>query len=196
MTEQTGPKVAWITGGSTGIGLAIARSVSKAGYLVVLSARNEDGLLAACAEIEQAGGKADHVLLDVTDRDGVNRACQTILDRHGRIDVLVNNAGFNVQKRKWDELVAEEFDAVLLANLTGTFNAIHAVLPTMRAQHDGLIVNVSSVAGKQVSLDGGVGLQRRQAWRACDVATAQPVGNPQRHPHLRGRTGRGQHPRP
>lgn len=156
MTEQTGQKVAWITGGSTGIGLAIARSVSKAGYLVILSARNADGLQAARAEIEQAGGKADHVVLDVTDRAGVTAAAQTILERHGRIDVLVNNAGFNVQKRTWAELLPEEFDAVLLANLTGTFNTIHAVLPTMRAQHDGLIVNVSSVAGKQVSLDGGV----------------------------------------
>lgn len=156
MTEQSPQRIAWITGGSTGIGLAIARSLCEAGCLVVLSARNEEPLAAACTELVREGGKADHIVADVTDRAGINHACRTIIERYGRIDILVNNAGFNVQKRKWDELIAEEFDAVIAANLTGAFNAIHAVLPVMRAQHDGLIVNVSSVAGKNISPEGGV----------------------------------------
>jgi NADP-dependent 3-hydroxy acid dehydrogenase YdfG len=156
MTDQRQTGVAWVTGGSSGIGLAIARTLADAAYLTVVSARNEEPLRAACAELEAAGGKADHVVADVTSRDAVEQACRTILQRHGRIDVLVNNAGFNVRQRKWEDLIPEEFDAVLAANLTGTFNAIHAVLPTMREQRSGLIVNVSSVAGKQVSLDGGV----------------------------------------
>jgi NADP-dependent 3-hydroxy acid dehydrogenase YdfG len=86
----------------------------------------------------------------------VDNACRTILERHERIDVLVNNAGFNVKARKWEDLIPEEFDLVIAANLTGTFNAIHAVLPTMRAQKSGTIVNVASVAGKEVNLEGGV----------------------------------------
>jgi len=156
MTHELQPRVAWITGGSAGIGYAIARALSEAGYIVALSARNDKPIREACAAIEQAGGKADGIVADVTHRDRVDAVCRSILERHGRIDVLVNNAGFNVQKRKWDELIPEEFDAVIAANLTGTFNTIHAVLPTMRKQMGGLIINISSVAGKQVNPEGGV----------------------------------------
>lgn len=156
MSTVSSLPVAWITGGSAGIGLAIARTVADAGYLVVISARNEMLLREVCAELQATGASADWVTVDVAQRDEVNRACRQILDRHGRIDLLVNNAGFNVPARKWDELVPEEFDAVIAANLNGTFNAIHAVLPSMRAHAKGLIVNIGSVAGKQVTLDGGV----------------------------------------
>ncbi|HMO67537.1 MAG TPA: SDR family oxidoreductase [Novosphingobium sp.] len=146
------PRIAWVTGGSSGIGLAIARALGEAGYGVVISARDEARLREACATIP---GSA-FIVADMTDRPAVQAAAQTILDRHGRIDVLVNNAGFNVRQRSWEDLVPEEFDAVLAANLTGAFNAIHAVLPAMRAQRSGHVVSISSVAGKQVSLDGGV----------------------------------------
>ncbi|MGB8362993.1 MAG: SDR family oxidoreductase [Rhizomicrobium sp.] len=156
MVDQSQARVAWVTGGSAGIGLAIAQSLAAAGYLVVISARNEEGLRAACSALEKSGAKADYVAMDVSRRSEVEQACRSILDRHGRIDVLVNNAGFNVKRRKWEDLIPEEFDAVIAANLSGTFYAIHAVLPTMRAQRSGMIVNISSVAGKQVSLDGGV----------------------------------------
>jgi NADP-dependent 3-hydroxy acid dehydrogenase YdfG len=149
-------KIAWITGGSAGIGLAIARTLVEAGYHVVLSARGEGPLREACGHITAAGGSAEWIVADVADRAAVTSAAHAILSRHGRIDVLVNNAGFNVPARKWGELVPEEFDTVIAANLTGTFNAIHAVLPAMRQQGGGLIVNISSVAGKQVNPDGGV----------------------------------------
>lgn len=154
--DQPQTRVAWITGGSTGIGFAIARSLAQADYLVVISARNEEGLRSACADLEAAGGEADYVVMDVSRRSEVEQACRSILDRHGRIDVLVNNAGFNVKARKWEDLIPEEFDAVIAANLSGTFYAIHSVLPSMRANGAGMIVNVASMAGKQVSLDGGV----------------------------------------
>ena len=156
MVDKSQTRVAWVTGGSAGIGLAIAKTIADAGYKVVISARNEELLRQSCAELEASGAKADYVVADVAHRNEVNQACHTILERYGRIDLLVNNAGFNSQKRKWDELIPEEFDAVIAANLTGTFNAIHAVLPTMREQKAGLIVNVSSLAGKQVNPDGGV----------------------------------------
>jgi len=149
-------KVAWITGGSAGIGFAIAQALCARGYRVVLSARNEELLRSAYAELTKVGGDVDYIVLDVTARARVNAVCAEILARHGRIDVLINSAGFNVKARKWDELIPEEFDAVIAGNLTGTFNTIHAVLPAMRAQRSGMIVNIASVAGKQVSLDGGV----------------------------------------
>jgi NAD(P)-dependent dehydrogenase (short-subunit alcohol dehydrogenase family) len=156
LAEQSQNRVAWVTGGSTGIGYAIAQSLVEAGYLVVISARSEEGLRAACSDLEKSGGKADCVVMDVSRRSEVEQACRCILDRHGRIDVLVNNAGFNVKARKWEDLIPEEFDAVIAANLSGAFYAIHSVLPSMRANGAGMIINVASVAGKQVSLDGGV----------------------------------------
>jgi NADP-dependent 3-hydroxy acid dehydrogenase YdfG len=156
MNVQPQTRIAWITGGSAGIGYAIAQSLAEAGYLVVLSARNEAGLRAACEALKKSGEQADYVVMDVSRRSEVEQACRSILERHGRIDVLVNNAGFNVKARKWDELIPEEFDAVIAANLSGTFYAIHAVLPSMRANRGGMIINISSIAGKQVSLDGGV----------------------------------------
>jgi NADP-dependent 3-hydroxy acid dehydrogenase YdfG len=149
-------KVAWVIGGSAGIGLAIARTLAEAGYHTVISARSEQPLQSARAEIAEAGGACEAIAVDVTDRAAVNAAAQAILAANGRIDLLVNNAGFNSQKREWDDLIPEEFDAVIAANVTGTFNAIHAVLPAMRTQRSGLIVNVSSGAGKQVGIGAGV----------------------------------------
>ena len=156
MVDQPQTRVVWVTGGSTGIGYAIAQSLVEAGYLVVISARNEEQLRAACSDLKKSGGRADYIVVDVTHRSEVEQSCQTILQRHGRIDILINNAGFNVKARKWEDLMPEEFDAVIATNLSGTFYAIHAVLPSMRARGEGMIINVASVAGKQVSLDGGV----------------------------------------
>lgn len=156
MGDASQTRVAWVTGGSAGIGLAIGRSLSESGHLVVISARNEELLRTARSDLQKSGGKADYVAMDVSRRSEVDQACRTILDRHGRIDVLVNNAGFNVRARKWEDLVPEEFDAVIAANLIGTFNTIYAVLPSMRTNRGGMIVNVASVAGKQVNLEGGV----------------------------------------
>lgn len=154
--SETGSRLAWITGGSTGIGLAVARSLANAGYQVVISARNEPGLREACGELTRAGARADYVVADVGVQAEVAEACRAILDRHGRIDVLVNNAGFNVKARQWGDLIPAEFDAVLAANLSGTFYATHAVLPVMREQGGGTIVNVASVAGRQVAIGAGV----------------------------------------
>ena len=85
----------------------------------MVSARNEEALRSGCANLQKSGGKADYVVMDVSRRSEVEQGCETILDRHGRIDVLVNNAGFNVKQRKWEDLIPEEFDAVIAANLTG-----------------------------------------------------------------------------
>jgi NADP-dependent 3-hydroxy acid dehydrogenase YdfG len=156
MVAQSQDRVAWVTGGSAGIGLAIARMLVETGYTVVISARNEEALRTACADLGQAGGKADHVVANVEHRNEVDEACRIILDRYGRIDLLVNNAGFNVKARTWDDLIPKEFDEVIAANLSGTFYAIHAVLPAMRAQGTGMIVNIASQAGRMVALGGGV----------------------------------------
>lgn len=156
MAPHSNTRIAWITGGSSGIGYAIARSLADCGYLVVISARNEAGLVTACSALNRDERKADHVAVDVTRRSEVEQACGVILERYGKIDVLVNNAGFNVKARKWADLVPDEFDAVIATNLSGTFYTTYAVLPSMRANGGGMIVNVASVAGKYVNPDGGV----------------------------------------
>jgi NADP-dependent 3-hydroxy acid dehydrogenase YdfG len=156
LPEQSPKKVAWVTGGSAGIGLAIARALAEDGFHVVISARNAEMLDRACAELTSAGGSVEAAVADVTDRNRVNAVVADILARHGHINVLVNNAGFNSQKREWGDLIPEEFDAVIASNITGTFNATHAVLPAMRAQKDGLVINISSGAGKQVGVGAGL----------------------------------------
>jgi NAD(P)-dependent dehydrogenase (short-subunit alcohol dehydrogenase family) len=148
-----GGRVAWITGGSSGIGLAAAQALAQAGYRVVLSARGREGLDAA---VRALGPAAEAEPMDAALRPQVDAAAQAILSRHGRIDVLVNSAGFNVAARQWGELTAEDFDAVLAGNLSGTFYAVHAALPAMRAQGDGVIVNVASMAARTVTPYGGV----------------------------------------
>ena len=140
-------KVAWITGGGSGIGLAGAIELVKAGAHVVISGRTA----ATNASAERALaplGSAEATLLDVADKHAVARCAERILAQHGRIDILVNSAGTNATQRNLDVVTADAWDDVVAINLSGLFYCCHAVLPAMRAQQDGLIVNVSSWAGR------------------------------------------------
>jgi NADP-dependent 3-hydroxy acid dehydrogenase YdfG len=141
-------KVAWITGAGSGIGRAGALELAKSGATVVLSGRRADQLADAAAEIAAAGGKAETAALDVADRAAVAQAASGILERHGRIDILVNSAGINRPNRFWKNLTPESFAEIVGINLNGALYCIHAVLPTMRARKDGLVINISSWAGR------------------------------------------------
>ena len=136
--------------------MAAAECLAKAGYIVVLSARGRAQLQEAAASINANGGRAEFEISDAAVRGEVEAACKSILERHGRVDVLVNSAGFNVAARQWHELTADDFDRVLAGNLSGAFYAINAVLPAMRSQKNGVIVNVASMAAKTVTPYGGV----------------------------------------
>lgn len=140
-------KVAWITGAGTGIGLAGARALAQAGARVVMSGRRADVLAAEAAQIGRDGGSAETAVLDVADAAAVKQVADGILSRHGRIDILVNSAGLNNANRFWKNQTVEGWREVVGINLDGTFFAVHAVLPAMRAQQGGLVVNVSSWAG-------------------------------------------------
>ena len=146
MQDSLKGRVAWITGGGSGIGLAGAIELVKVGAHVVISGRNAATNAAALAQL-QALGSAEAVLLDVADKHAVKAVAQQILATHGRIDILVNSAGINATQRNLEVLSIESWDDVVNINLNGLFYCLHAVLPTMRAQGDGLIVNVSSWAG-------------------------------------------------
>ena len=140
-------KLAWITGAGTGIGLAGAQALAAAGATVVMSGRRADALQAGAEKIRAAGGTAEVEPLDVADAEAVNAVAQRILGRHNRIDILLNSAGLNNPNRFWKNQTPTGWREVVGINLDGTFYTIHAVLPAMRAQRDGLVINVSSWAG-------------------------------------------------
>lgn len=144
-------KVAWITGGSSGIGFAGALALAKAGAQVVISGRSAATLDKALDEL-RAAGSVEAQRLDVADRDAVVRAAGTIEAKHGRIDILVNSAGTNLARRSFAAMAIEGWDEVVAANLTGVFNCCYAVLAGMRARRDGLIVNISSWAGRYTTV--------------------------------------------
>jgi NADP-dependent 3-hydroxy acid dehydrogenase YdfG len=148
---QFAGKVVWITGAGTGIGRAAAHLFAEEGARVALLGRRAEVLEAVLAEVRQRGAEGAAVPLDVAQRPAVQAAAQRLLKQWGRVDVLVNNAGLNIPERRLAVLKPEDWDQVIAINLTGAFNMIYAVLPPMRAQGDGLIVNISSMAGKQAS---------------------------------------------
>ncbi len=141
-------KTVWITGAGSGIGRAGALALAEGGVGIVLSGRRVDQLKEVAAEIEAAGGKADIAVLDVADRAAVAKTGAAILERHGRVDILVNSAGVNVPNRFWKNLTPESFESVVAINLNGALFCTAAVLPAMRARKDGLIINISSWAGR------------------------------------------------
>ena len=143
-------QVAWVTGGGSGIGLAGAAELVKAGAHVLISGRTAATNASALADL-QALGSAEAVLLDVADKQAVKAVAQHLVATHGRIDILINSAGTNATQRNFDVLTTEAWDEVVAINLSGLFYCVHAVLPTMRHQQGGLIINVSSWAGLYAS---------------------------------------------
>lgn len=144
-------KVAWITGAGSGIGAGTALAYAGVGMRLVLSGRRAAELQQVAAQVVARGGHARVAVLDVSDADAVQAVADSIAQQEGRLDVLVNSAGLNVRERNWKHLQRAGWDQVLRIDLDGTFYCCHAALPMMRAQGDGLIINVSSWAGKHVS---------------------------------------------
>jgi NADP-dependent 3-hydroxy acid dehydrogenase YdfG len=146
-----GKRVAWVTGGGSGIGEAGAEALAADGWTVVVSGRRKDALDSVVAKITRSGGNAEAIPLDVSKASDVNQAAEEILKRHGRIDLLVNSAGINVPKRSWVDMELEGWDRLVEINLNGVLYCMRAVLPAMRRQKDGSIINVASWAGRHVS---------------------------------------------
>jgi NADP-dependent 3-hydroxy acid dehydrogenase YdfG len=148
-------RVAWVTGGGSGIGQAGAAELAGAGATVIVSGRRPEALEETLKLVAAAGGKAEKLALDVADKNQVAAAAKELLARHGRCDVLVNSAGLNVPQRYYKDLTPEAWDKVIGINLNGALYCITAVLPAMRAQKGGLVVNVSSWLGRWVGYLGG-----------------------------------------
>ena len=121
------------------------------GWTVVVSGRRKDALDSVAARITQSGGSAEAIPLDVSVAADVEKAAGQISAKYGRIDLLVNSAGINVPKRSWADMELEGWDRLVDINLNGVLYCMRAVLPAMRAQKDGCIINVASWAGRHVS---------------------------------------------
>jgi NADP-dependent 3-hydroxy acid dehydrogenase YdfG len=139
-------KTAWITGGGSGIGLAGGLELARAGAHIVISGRSHETLAAAEKQIK-AVGSCEAIALDVGNKLAVAKAAERI----GRVDILVNSAGINDPKRNFFNVSTEAWDRIVGINLSGMFYCVHAVLPGMRSRKDGLIINVSSWAGRYPS---------------------------------------------
>ena len=149
-------KVAWITGGGSGIGLAGGIELAKAGAHVIVSGRSAETLKKAEKEIK-AAGSGEAIALDVADQKEVAKSAQAILKRHGHIDILINSAGINNPKRNFRNVSVEAWDQIVAINLSGMFYCCHAVLPAMRERRQGLVINISSWAGRYASTLTGPG---------------------------------------
>jgi NADP-dependent 3-hydroxy acid dehydrogenase YdfG len=149
-------KVAWITGGGSGIGLAGGIELARAGAHVVISGRSAETLKKAEKEIS-AVGSGEAMPLDVADQKAIARGAAEIEKRLGGIDILVNSAGINNPRRNFRNVSIEAWDQIVAVNLSGLFYCVHAVLPGMRERKAGLIINVSSWAGRYASTLTGPG---------------------------------------
>src|SRR5438477_511400 len=135
-----------VTGGSRGIGLAVARALAEAGAAVVVAARGPDGLEAAARALCAAGRRAWAVPCDVADPEGVRTLAREAETRLGHVDILVNNAGIS-HSASVQKTTLEDWQRILTANATGPFLCIQAFLPGMLARGWGRVVNIASVAG-------------------------------------------------
>ena len=142
-------KVALVTGASSGIGAATARKLAAEGINVGLAARRRDRLDALVAEIAEGGGQAIALETDVTDPTSCKRAAEALIAAHGRIDVLVNNAGL-MPLSDIDSFRTDEWQRMVDVNISGVLNVSAAVLPQMIRQKSGHVFNMSSIAGRKV----------------------------------------------
>jgi NAD(P)-dependent dehydrogenase (short-subunit alcohol dehydrogenase family) len=136
-----------VTGGGSGIGRGIAECFAREGARVVIVGRTAEKLEAVRRDAGEAGERILPRVADASSRSSVDEAVAWANQQLGSIDILVNSAGTNVAKRTMEEVSPEDFELIVDTNLNGPFYFIHAVLPQMRERRDGIIINISSVAG-------------------------------------------------
>ena len=140
-------RVALVTGASQGIGRACALALAEGGALIALAARNEEKLAAVAKEIESTGGQAASFRMDVSNEDEVKAAVKAAIERFGKIEILVNNAGVTKDTLLM-RMKRADWESVIQTNLSGAFFTTQAVISSMLKQRWGRIVNISSVFGQ------------------------------------------------
>jgi NADP-dependent 3-hydroxy acid dehydrogenase YdfG len=164
-----------ITGASSGIGRATAQLLADRGHAVVLGARREGVLAALASELNNAGGRADYHVTDVTLRTNLEALVARAVERFGRLDAIVNNAGIAPISR-FDALRVEDWDAMIDVNLRGVLYGIAAALPVFGRQGRGHVVNVISTAGLKILPTMGVYAATKNAVRTATEALRQEAG--------------------
>jgi 3-oxoacyl-[acyl-carrier protein] reductase len=147
-------QVAVVTGAARGIGEAIAHRLADMGATVVLTARGQARLAQVKTAIEQRGGKASVLPCDLTDASAVAALGEKVAKEHGRCDILVNNAGVGVLRKPLIDLPVEEWDQMMHTNLRAPYLMIRNLAPLMTAARSGHIINISSLAGKNILPEG------------------------------------------
>jgi len=169
-------KVVAITGASSGIGEATALLLAERGAKVVLGARGSDRLEALADRIEASGGEAAYVRTDVKRREDLSNLVGLAIERYGKLDVLVNNAGV-APISLLDELRVEDWEEMIDVNLKGVLYGIAAALPVFRRQDFGHFVNVISTAGIQIMPTMAVYAGTKNAVRAITEGLRQEAGD-------------------
>jgi NAD(P)-dependent dehydrogenase (short-subunit alcohol dehydrogenase family) len=173
--ESLRGKVAIVTGGSRGIGMAIARAVVAAGGQVAITGRDERHLSAARSTVGAAGpGAVETLKADVRDAADVERVVAGTVARFGGLDFLINNAGIGTFSEV-AEMTPEQWDEVLDTNLTGVFRMCHAAIPHLRKRGGGFIVNISSLAGTNAFAGGAAYCASKAGLNAFSEALMQEV---------------------
>jgi NADP-dependent 3-hydroxy acid dehydrogenase YdfG len=174
MSDNIHDKVVVITGASSGLGEATARRLAQEGARLVLGARRLDRLEALAAELQATGAQVAVQATDVTQAEQVQALVDLALDRYGRVDVMLNNAGL-MPHSPLDRRRLEDWDRMIDVNIKGVLYGIAAVLPSMQAQQSGHIINVSSVAGHKVRAGSTVYSATKHAVRIISEGLRQEV---------------------
>lgn len=176
-------KVAVVTGGSRGIGHAVARALLARGARVVISGTNESGLAEAAGELRalaRPGEQVLHAVADVREYAAVERLMQTAAEGLGGLDILINNAGVGIFEPVAD-MPLDNWHAVIDTNLTGVFHCCRAALPHLRRRGGGWIINISSLAGKNPFAEGAAYCASKSGLNAFSEALMQEL----RRDHIR-----------
>lgn len=171
MTD-TKAKVIILTGASSGIGEAITRYLARQGHRLILGARRATRLASLCDELQQQGARVDYLTTDVTQRADAQALARLAIEKYGRIDVMINNAGV-MPLSPMASLKVEEWDQMLDVNVRGVLYGIAAVLPVMQQQQAGHIINIASIGALTVSPTAAVYCATKFAVRAISEGLRQ-----------------------
>jgi NAD(P)-dependent dehydrogenase (short-subunit alcohol dehydrogenase family) len=175
MKQPLKGKVAFVTGGSRGIGLAIARALAAQGVQVAVTGKSQSHLSAARPRIEGAGpAGVETFVADVRHYTDVERAINATVARFGGLDFIVNNAGVGIFANVAD-MTPDQWSEVIDTNLTGVFNVCHAAIPHLRARGGGFIINISSLAGKNAFTTAAAYCASKSGLNAFSEALMQEV---------------------
>lgn len=168
-------KVAVITGGTRGIGAAIARKLSSMAANVVICGRNQSELQRTASEISAQGGRCEGLTCDITDLNSVEQFSKNVLDKYRQVDILVNNAGIGSFSGPLHSLAPADWDRVINTNLRGVYYMIRAFAPGMIQQNSGDIINISSIASKNALPNGAVYSASKWALNGLTYSVAEEL---------------------